>query len=54
MMREASRTLRTPPPTVKGISSTSATSATTVVIVSLPSGVAAMSKNTSSSAPPAL
>jgi len=54
MMRVASSTLRIPPPTVKGMSSTSATCATTDVMVLVSFGVAAMSRKTSSSAPPAL
>src|ERR1035441_5506516 len=49
--RDASSTDRTPPPTVKGISNTSATRSTTEVIVALSSGVAVMSSRTSSSAP---
>ncbi len=54
MMRDASSTDRTPPPTVKGIFTTSATRSTTDVIVARSSGVAVMSRKTNSSAPPSL
>ena len=54
MIRFASSTDRTPPPTVKGIARTSATWATRDVMVEASSGVAVMSRKTNSSAPPSL
>jgi hypothetical protein len=52
-MRRASSTVRIPPPTVRGMNTSSAVWATTSTMVSRSSELAVMSRNTTSSAPSA-